>query len=392
MGQKPKQHEGVVWRPNRDDPDAVPYARITWTENGKLRSKEKRARNVTDAKALRDKMLRDLRGHGSKILDAEKMTFAELAERYKEKFLVEPIYAGDVKIEGQRAWKKQRNFLKPLINHFGTRYISQISYDDLRDYRKDRYQTPLPQQRGGGQRSITCVNRELSLLSAIFRYACRIPLLARSPFEMGEPLIIISAENERDRILSLDEEKRLLPECRKPYRIHLYYLVVAALETAARLGELLRLRWSEVDFETGMITLRSYKGKKPKSRTFKMTEDLIMALKEWCDLMKPKNQDSVFCGFKSVDTAFNKACADAKIKDLNFHDLRHTATTRMIEDGMELMLIMKITGHTQMKTFQRYINLHEELAKRIAEKREAARKERLSTSESTNESIGEFIN
>lgn len=384
------KHEGVVWRPGPGGKQ-VPYARITWTENGRERSKEKRARNVTHAKDIREKMLRDLRGHGSKLLDAEKLTFGEVAEEYKNKHLVEPVYAGGVKLAGQRAWKKQRNFLKPLIKYFGSRYISQITYDDLRDYRKDRYQTPLTEKRGGGQRAITGVNRELALASQIFKFACRKPYITRSPFEMGEPLIMISAENERDRILSAAEEKRLLPACGEAFRVHLYYLVIAALESAGRLGELLRLSWSDIDFENRFITLVSYKGKKPKRRTFGMTVRLTMALTEWLQLTNPTQDAPVFLGYKSVDTAWDSALEDAEITDLTFHDLRHTAITHMIEDGMEPIAVMKISGHTQMKTFQRYVNLHEEMLKRLAEKREAARKEKLSTSEQGSEQVDEFV-
>lgn len=55
--------------------------------------------------------------------------------------------------------------------------------------------------------------------------------------------------------------------------------------------------------------------------------------------------------------AFATACSRANITDLHFHDLRHTATTRMIRAGVPHTEVMKITGHTQMKTFLRYLNL-----------------------------------
>ena len=108
------------------------------------------------------------------------------------------------------------------------------------------------------------------------------------------------------------------------------------------------------------------------------------ALGEWLKLTR--GSDPVFLGIKDVTGSFNRICARAKITDLHFHDLRHTATTRMVETGMPIMQIMKITGHSTMKTFARYVNLHEEMVRRQAEKQDAAREEREATSERTNES------
>ena len=55
---------------------------------------------------------------------------------------------------------------------------------------------------------------------------------------------------------------------------------------------------------------------------------------------------------------FNGACRDAALNDLHFHDLRHTGTTRMVRSGqLSIAEVMKITGHTQIKTFLRYLNL-----------------------------------
>lgn len=64
--------------------------------------------------------------------------------------------------------------------------------------------------------------------------------------------------------------------------------------------------------------------------------------------------------------AFATACRRAEIKDLHFHDLRHTATTRMIRAGVPHAEVMKITGHTQMRTFMRYLNLVDESVQNTA--------------------------
>jgi integrase len=68
------------------------------------------------------------------------------------------------------------------------------------------------------------------------------------------------------------------------------------------------------------------------------------------------NQGLVFGIRNNLGRSFRATCDDAGISGLSFHDLRHTATTRMVQAGLPAALVMKITGHTQMSTFQRYIN------------------------------------
>jgi integrase len=158
-------------------------------------------------------------------------------------------------------------------------------------------------------------------------------------------------------------------------RGHLWYIIIIALETAGRLGELLRMLWSDVNFEKGVLMLQSYNGKKMTERKVGLTERATMVLEQWHRLTVDEDDRAedylnqfVFGGIKSVKTAFENACEDAKIDDLNFHDLRHMATTRMIQAGIPPVEVMKITGHTQRSTFERYVNIDEESARRIAEK------------------------
>jgi integrase len=73
--------------------------------------------------------------------------------------------------------------------------------------------------------------------------------------------------------------------------------------------------------------------------------------------ISPKDFDMSVFGVKSIKTAFKTACRKASIKNFRFRDCRHTATTRMVNSGLPQAEIMKVTGHTQLKTFLRYVNL-----------------------------------
>src|SRR5262249_35160164 len=177
--------------------------------------------------ALADQLAGQLQAGGEIAFDAEKLTFEQLAEQFKEKKLTAPVYAGSTRVAGMRSWKKRRIDLKPLVAFFGKRLIQKINYEDLISYRKERFE--LRTQRGAA-RSVSSVNRELSLLRSIFNYARRCGYLTRSPFEMGEGLISLADETKRDRILTPEEEKRLLDQC-VGRRAHLRAIIIAAADT-----------------------------------------------------------------------------------------------------------------------------------------------------------------
>lgn len=355
-----KGHEGITWRPDKTG-RKWPYARVPYTDSqGRRRYIERKGRNLSHAKELRHQLLAELAESGPEAIAADKMTFAELARMFEAAKLVEPVYAGNTRVSGMRTWRRQKGFLKSLVEYFGPRLFKQITYEDLLGYRQTRFATPT---RRGGHRSVSHVNRELSLLRSIFNFARRMNLINRSPFDQGPGLISIADEARRDRTLSPAEEVRLLEAC-SGRRAHLYYIVVAALDTGMRKGELLQLLWSDIDFDAGIIIVRSTTTKTRRGRIIGLTARLKESLLLWQELSE--SSDLVFNGIKDIKKAFTTACKKAKIEDLKFHDLRHTATTRMVEAGILPAQVMKATGHTQYATFSRYVNPDGDSAARSA--------------------------
>ncbi|HEX8263949.1 MAG TPA: tyrosine-type recombinase/integrase [Pyrinomonadaceae bacterium] len=81
----------------------------------------------------------------------------------------------------------------------------------------------------------------------------------------------------------------------------------------------------------------------------------------------PKDANGLVFGIaNTIKTAWKTACDKADIKNFRLHDCRHTATTRMISSGSSHTEVMKITGHTQLKTFLRYLNITPETARKVA--------------------------
>jgi integrase len=339
------------------------YARVYYSDkNGNPKQKQRNAKSITHARALRDKMRRELQDAGYRSLEMVK--FADLAEEYKGKKLIDAEYAEDMKIAGMRSADRQKVYLKPLEEYFGNLYVQKISYEDLLAYRRYRFSIP---SRRGGKRSVAQVNRELSLFRAILNYARREGVITRSPFDQGKGIISHAEEKKRNRIVTPEEEERLLAACTGK-RAYLRIYLIMALDTGMRRGEMLGLKWTEIKFNTNLIIAESWKGVGKSLRLIGITARLKEALEAW----KPySTTEFVFDERKDIKKAWKNTLAEAnksepKILDLRIHDLRHTATTRMVQAGLPAALVMGITGHTQFTTFRRYVNTDEKFAQDAA--------------------------
>lgn len=204
-------------------------------------------------------------------------------------------------------------------------------------------------------------------MRTILNFAVQNEWLLKNPFVACQGIIAISAEVERDRVLNFEEESRLLSVCTGP-RKHLKTILICALDTAMRRGEIFKMKWQDVNFETGEIYIPQTNTKTEDSRIVGITPRLKAELEKLWEA-SPKNLESlVFGKIDSIKTSWKTACRLANVQDFRFHDCRHTATTRMIASGSPHTEVMKITGHTQLKTFLRYLNITSETANKVASK------------------------
>ncbi len=384
------------------------YARVRYVDDfGKTQAFERKAENRTNAKLILKNLLRELDEKGEKGIQAESLTFRQLAEDYKSRKLIPAEYHGQgkniTKIAGLRSWKTPLGWLNTLIEHFGNKKIRSITHADIEDYKFKRLNKITVRET---QRAIASVNRELELLRAILRFAVRQRWLSHSPFELGEPLISKADEIKRERVLTFDEEKRLLNVCvgertityqRKGKEITasvksgrelLKALIITAVDTTMRKGEIIKLRWQDVNFTMRKLTIIAFNSKTAKARDVGMTSRVYDELTNLWE-QSPKSLDELVFGIKdNFKKSFASACSDAGIKEFRFHDLRHTAITRMIQAGLSPMEVMKVSGHTQMNTFARYVNPNTQAITRIADVLTAFHNEAMNQ---TNE-INEFVN
>lgn len=172
--------------------------------------------------------------------------------------------------------------------------------------------------------------------------------------------VVGSAERARDRRLVGDEEDRLLKAC-DPF---LRALVEGALETACRLGELLELRWRQVNLQRGELALRGAHTKTSQPRTLPITARLraILELRRLDPEGDPLGPDAYVFGNevgerrRDIRGAWHEACAAAGIEELHFHDLRREGLSRLLEAGVPLHVVRDWAGHTSIATTSRYLS------------------------------------
>lgn len=192
---------------------------------------------------------------------------------------------------------------------------------------------------------------------------------------------------QRDLVLSFDEEQRLLDVC-VGRKAHLKPLLICALDSAMRRGEIFKMRWQDVDFAKRAIYIPQTNTKTEVARAVGITTRLRDELEKlWEDSSKDLAA-TVFGIISTVKNSFKSACEEASIVDFRFHDCRHTATTRMIASGTPHTEVMKITGHSQLKTFLRYLNITPETTNKVASNLDSY----LTKNQLTSDSISETVN
>jgi hypothetical protein len=180
------------------------YARVTTTdERGRRKDIKKRATDKTQATKLLRQLNTTLDTRGVEAVEAEKLTFDDLAEYYIQHYAKPAEYIEEHKVTGLRSVNEVRRYVKISREYFGKRKLKSISYDDIRAFREARLATKTYKD---APRAIGTVNRELAYLRRMLNIAVRKDWIVKNPFVAGEPLILISAERRRERILTLEEE------------------------------------------------------------------------------------------------------------------------------------------------------------------------------------------
>jgi integrase len=184
----------------------------------------------------------------------------------------------------------------------------------------------------------------LAIIRKVFNFAVELELLERSPVKMKE----LKVDNSRHRFLSDDEANRLLEECKNTRCTNLYPMVMIALHTGMRRGEIMSLkRDSIID---GKIYLNSRNTKNSKVKIIPINA----ALRAYLEAYLEKHDEFYFA---DCNYAFKRAVKRAGIVDFRFHDLRHTFASKLKANNINDSVIQKLMGLETASMVQRYAHL-----------------------------------
>jgi integrase len=202
------------------------------------------------------------------------------------------------------------------------------------------------------------INRYMAALSGMLTWAIAERLAPRGWSNPCRGIKRMPEPAGRVRFLTEDERTRLFEACRASGYPRLHALVLSAMLTGARLGELLALTWRDVDLERGRAQLgRSKNGDR---RTLVLLPQVVEALRPFAG----EASRYVFGSTRTrhatpaeISTAWRAAMARAAIADFRFHDLRHCCASYLAQAGVPLNMIKEILGHRKIDMTLRYAHL-----------------------------------
>lgn len=225
------------------------------------------------------------------------------------------------------------------------RTLALLSTSDLATYRDDRLRTV----------SASTVIRELNTISHAIDTAMRDwgVYLHRNPCKLVRRP---SPPRGRNRRLRDDEEQRLLDAADGGRNIYMRDLIVLAIETGMRRGELLSLDWEHIDLDARIAHLPLTKNGDPRDVPLSSrARDVLQRL--WEGQGGPSTGRALSTSESAVVQAWGHLCGRAGIAGLHFHDLRHEAVSRLFEKGLNVVEVSTISGHKELRMLSRYAHL-----------------------------------
>ena len=369
------------------------YALFTFTTRlGKRKYVKRLARNATHAKDLYKAMETEYKQRGEEAFDGDRMTFSQLSEYAKKHYVKAPMFVNGLKVSGMKSWMDARQKLEVMCSYFGTRRITSLTSEDIAAYRDIRLQTPTKRKETDAKgkakakaRSIASVHRELSLLRRVLNIARRKRWIAFNPFDEGG-FISNASEVKRTRIISRTEEEMLLAATEREDRRkdgkttkkqslkHLRAIIICGTDTGMRSGEMFKMKRKDVELENDRIKVVASNTKTEQERYVPITPRLKVELERLFSEAPDADGETLVFGISRIKRGWTALCKHAGVSNATPHDLRHTAATRMIRQGLPIGEVSRILGHNNITTTYRYVNTSDDTVQRAGEALDAFNK------------------
>ena len=246
----------------------------------------------------------------------------------------------------KKSWKTDDYLIKDLERFFKGKFLYEITPKDIEHFKIER----LAEKVGKKTVSPATVNRQLDVLSGILNKAVTWGKLQTSPMKSVQSLKVPPG---RLRFLEKEEIIKLLSNCNKNLRP----IVILALFTGMRRGEILGLKWHDIDVKRNIITLLDTKN--GDKREVPMNEQVKTAL---IRVKKHPSTAYIFCNEKGIPVhdirkSYSTALKKSGITNFRFHDLRHTFASQLVMSGIDLNTVRELLGHKDMTMTLRYSHL-----------------------------------
>lgn len=295
-------------------------------------------------------------GRHFKTIESKRHTAAEMIDRYIQSVL--PHKGSNKQVQEQ-----QLNWWKQEIGSYLLADVSPALISEHRDKLRDG-----DTKHGVKVKTPATTNRYLAILSHCLTIAVNEwGWIEDSPMRKVRKL---TEPRGRIRFLSDEERTSLLATCEASPNKLLYPIVVLALATGARQGEILTLKWDQVDLVRGKITLYDTKNKDIRvlplaGHALKVIKDMNKVRHIHTDFLFPgKIKDQPI----DIRAPWERALEVAEITDFRFHDLRHSAASYLAMNGATLTEIAEILGHKTLAMVKRYSHLTEQHTSKVVAK------------------------
>jgi len=246
----------------------------------------------------------------------------------------------------KRSYIRDEGLVKNLKSYFGNILLYQITRRQAEEYQAWRVNQ---RKRNGRPISPATVNREIAVLKRIINKAIEWGKASANPVSR----IKMFPEEGKLRFLSNKELERLIecvPELLKP-------IIIIAVFTGMRRGEILNLKWANIRWDLGLLCVEHTKTNKIREIPMaKVVRDILWELK------KKSTSEYVFTDrqgrrLKTVRFWFDKAVKNAGLKDCTFHTLRHTFASDLVKANINLKVVQELLGHRDLGVTLRYAHL-----------------------------------
>lgn len=343
VGKDGKSHYRVLVRKRGFPPQSATFERKTdarsWAKSVEAAMEEGRYRDFTRAK---------------------QHTLGELIDVYIEDYLSK-------KPRSYRTQKPQLLWWKKVL---GDKRLSDLTSDVIVEQRNKLAKRTIGEEEYERTISFSSVNRYHAALSHVLTVAVKeLRWLPDSPIRSISKL---PEPKGRTRYLDDDERKNLLKACLASTNEHLYAVVVLALSTGMRKGEILGLRWPQINLERGIIVLSDTKN--GEHRGVPLVGKALEIVKDYDKARTDEDEtDLLFpgkAGDKPVDMkkAWQAALEKAEIENFRFHDLRHSAASYLAMNGASLPELAAVLGHKTYEMVKRYSHLSDSHVSSVVER------------------------